>query len=150
MEEQACLNTRTQMILPGCPLSQGFAACCGWSQDFLHAMWILGEAWPQVALGLHYPRLATPEGKGKPSFSQDPSRKSQGRTDWFGLGHMLIPGHITMVSGEGHFDWPNLYDIPISVIKEREHIIGSLTQTTYGGKACFFQKKQDSVPEDRE
>ena len=63
---------------------------------------------------------------------------------------MLIPGFITVVRGEGRFDWPNLYDIPISVIKEWEHIIGSLTQTTYGGKACFFQKKQDSVPEDRE
>lgn len=149
MDEQACLNTRTQMILPGCPLSQGFAARCGWSQDFLHGTWILGEAWPQVALGLHYPMLATP-GKGEAFISPGSVQKISGK-DWLVWTRSHAhPWAYHYGQGEGHFDWPNLYDIPISVIKEREHITGSLTQTTYGGKACFFQKKQDSVPEDRE
>lgn len=57
------------MILPGCPLSQAFAAGCDWLQalmmgtGFLCVMWILGEAWLRAALGLHYPSLATPEKK---------------------------------------------------------------------------------------
>lgn len=64
MDKQAGLDPGAQMVLPGCPLSQGFAARHGWSQSFLCVMWIMGEVWSQAASGLHHPNLATPEGKG--------------------------------------------------------------------------------------
>ena len=86
----------------------------------------IGGSVATEALGLYYPSLVTPQGKGT---SQDLSRKFRGRTDWFGVGHMLILGLIPMVRGRSHFDWPNLCDILISVAQEWEYIIGSLTLT---------------------
>lgn len=71
MDEQVCLYPGSQMIFPGCALSQDFAVLCGWPQaltmgtGLLRVIWILGEAWPQAVLSLYHPSLAIPKKKEK-------------------------------------------------------------------------------------
>lgn len=52
MDDQAQLDPRTQQTLLAVLNPRGLVLAVAGLRVFLHGVWILGEAWPQAALGL--------------------------------------------------------------------------------------------------